>query len=132
MTASDNDPVRLDVWLWAARFYKTRSLAAQAIELGRVLVSGERAKRSRLVRVGDSIVVRHPPFERGVVVRGLSEVRGPASVAAELYEETAQSRAAREKLAAQMRAMGPSVMRSEAGRPTKKQRRDLDRWRRSR
>jgi ribosome-associated heat shock protein Hsp15 len=127
-----NDSVRLDIWLWAARFFKTRSLAGQAIDLGRVLIDSDRPKRSRLVRVGDSIVVRHPPFEREVVVRGLSETRGPASVAAELYEETAQSRAAREKLADQMRAMGPSVVRHEAGRPTKKDRRDLDRVRRKR
>ncbi len=132
MTAASNEPVRLDIWLWAARFYKTRTLAAQAIELGRVLVAGERAKRARLVRVGDSILVRHPPFERVVIVRGVSDTRGPATVAAALYEETAESRTARDKLAAQMRAMGPSVMRTEAGRPTKKDRRDLDRWRRSR
>lgn len=132
MTAASNEPVRLDIWLWAARFYKTRTLAAQAIELGRVLVAGERAKRARLVRVGDSILVRHPPFERAVIVRGVSDTRGPATVAAALYEETAESRTARDKLAAQMRAMGPSVMRTEAGRPTKKDRRDLDRWRRSR
>ncbi|HEV8363445.1 MAG TPA: S4 domain-containing protein [Gemmatimonadaceae bacterium] len=132
MTAPGQEPVRLDIWLWAARFYKTRSLATQAIELGRVLVAGERAKRSRQVRVGDTIVVRHPPFERAVIVRGTSDSRGPATVAAELYEETPESRAARDKLAAQMRAMGPSAVRTEAGRPTKKERRDLDRWKRSR
>ncbi len=132
MNAAGNEPVRLDIWLWAARFYKTRTLAAQAIELGRVLVAGERAKRARLVRVGDSIVVRHPPFERAVIVRGISDTRGPATIAAELYEETAESRTVRNKLAAQLRAMGPSVIRTEAGRPTKKDRRDLDRWRRSR
>lgn len=130
--SSRSDAVRLDVWLWAARFFKTRSLAGQAIDLGRVLIGTERPKRSRLVRVGDSIVVRHPPFERAVVVRGLSETRGPALVAAELYDETVESRAAREKLAGQMRAMGPGVMRHEAGRPTKKDRRDLDRVRRKR
>ena len=132
MTAPGNEAVRLDIWLWAARFYKTRTLAAQAIELGRVLVAGERAKRARSVRVGDSIVVRHPPYERTVTVRGLSDRRGPAPVAAELYEETAESRAGREKLAAQLRAVGPSAIRTEAGRPTKKERRDMDRWKRSR
>lgn len=130
MTAPE--AVRLDIWLWAARFYKTRTLAAQAIELGRVLVAGERAKRARSVRVGDSIVVRHPPYERSVIVRGLSDRRGPAPVATGLYEETAESRAGREKLAAQLRAIGPSAMRTEAGRPTKKERRDMDRWKRSR
>ncbi|MGH7710970.1 MAG: RNA-binding S4 domain-containing protein [Gemmatimonadaceae bacterium] len=129
MTVARNDAVRLDVWLWAARFYKTRSLASHAIELGRVLVGGERAKRARLLRVGDELVVRHPPFERVVLVRELSDTRGPASVAATLYDETAESRAAREKLAAQLRAMGPSAVRDSAGRPTKKERRDFDRWR---
>ncbi len=127
--APRSDAIRLDIWLWAARFYKTRSLAGQAIEMGRVTVAGERAKRARLVRVGDEIVVRHPPFERTVSVRGLSDSRGPATVAAQLYEETAESRAAREKLAAQLRALGPSVVRQTAGRPSKKERRDLDRWR---
>lgn len=126
------ESVRLDVWLWAARFYKTRSLASQGIELGRVSVAGERAKRSRLVRIGDEIMVRHPPFERTVIVRGVSDTRGPATTAALLYEETEASRAARAKLADQLRAMGPPIMRQEAGRPTKKERRDLDRWRRSR
>jgi ribosome-associated heat shock protein Hsp15 len=92
VTERGKDPIRLDIWLWAARFYKTRSLASQAIELGRVLVAGERAKRSRLVRVGDSIVVRHPPFERAIIVQGVSDTRGPAAVAAELYEETEESR----------------------------------------
>jgi ribosome-associated heat shock protein Hsp15 len=132
MGVTRGDAVRLDIWLWAARFYKTRSLASQAIELGRVLVAGERAKRARLVRTGDEIVVRHPPFERVVVVRGISEMRGPAPVAAELYEETTESRAARDKLATQLRAMGRSVVRHETGRPTKKDRRDLNRWRKRR
>ncbi|MGQ0643348.1 MAG: RNA-binding S4 domain-containing protein [Gemmatimonadaceae bacterium] len=126
---AQGDAIRLDIWLWAARFYKTRSLSAQAIELGRVMVAGERAKRSRLVRIGDEIVVRHPPFERTVSVRGLSDTRGPAAVATQLYEESAESRAAREKLAAQLRAMGPGAVRHSAGRPTKKERRDFDRWR---
>lgn len=130
MTESRNDALRLDIWLWAARFYKTRSLASQAIEMGRVLVQGDRAKRSRLVRVGDTIVVRHPPFEKTVTVRGLSDSRGPASVAATLYEETADSAAARDKLASQLRAVGPSMVRRETGRPTKKERRDIDKWKR--
>ena len=132
MTASRSDAVRLDLWLWAARFYKTRSLAGQAIELGRVLVAGERAKRARLVRIGDDVVVRHPPFERAVVVRGVSDKRGPASVAVTLYEESAESLAAREKLAAQLRATGASAVRTVKGPPSKKDRRDLDRLRGSR
>ena len=73
--------VRLDKWLWAARFYKTRSAAAQAVDGGKVDVADERAKRSRLIHVGETIVIRRPPFEYRVLVRGLSELRGPAKVA---------------------------------------------------
>ena len=121
-------PVRLDKWLWAARFFKTRSLAAEAIDGGKIDVNGDRAKRARLVHAGDTIAVRKAPFEQVVVVRQLSEVRGSGAVAATLYEETAESKAAREKLAAQLRAMGPPVFRDQ-GRPSKKQRRDIDRFR---
>ena len=123
--------VRLDKWLWAARFYKTRALAADAIDGGKVEVNGERTRRSRLLGVGDSVRVRKRPFEQIVVVRGLSEQRGPAAAAATLYEETPDSRRAREETATQLRAMGPPVFR-EQGRPSKKERRDLDRWRRGR
>jgi ribosome-associated heat shock protein Hsp15 len=95
--------VRLDKWLWAARFFKTRSTAAQAIDGGKVDANGERAKRSRLVQVGDVLVLRRPPYEHHVVVHGLSEVRGPAKEAVLLYEETAASRKARELLAYQLK-----------------------------
>lgn len=121
--------VRLDKWLWAARFFKTRALAAEAIDGGKVEINGDRARRSRLLAVGERVTVRKPPFEQHVLVRALSEQRGPASVAATLYEETAESRQAREALAAQMRALGPPVFR-EQGRPNKKERREIDRWRR--
>ena len=121
-------PVRLDKWLWAARFYKTRSLAADAIDAGRVEVNGDRAKRSRAITVGDTLRVRKPPFEQVIEVRGESEQRGPASVAAALYTETEDSVKAREKLAAQMKALGPPVFR-EKGKPDKKDRRAIDRWR---
>src|SRR5579862_965223 len=84
--------VRLDKWLWAARFFKTRSAAAQAIDGGKVDANGERAKRSRLVQLGDVLVLRRPPYEHQVVVRGLSETRGPAKEATLLYEETPDSR----------------------------------------
>ena len=117
--------VRLDKWLWAARFFKTRALAADAIDKGHVEVNGERAKRARNVREGDRITIRRPPFEQIVVVKGLSEQRGPASIAQELYEETPTSREKRELVAAQLRAAGPVA----EGRPTKRDRRDLDRWR---
>jgi ribosome-associated heat shock protein Hsp15 len=121
--------VRLDKWLWAARFYKTRALAADAIDGGKVEVNGERARRARLLGVGDQVRVRKPPFEQVVAVRGLSEQRGPAPVAATLYEETAESQRAREATAAQLKALGPPVFR-ERGRPSKKERRDIERWRR--
>jgi ribosome-associated heat shock protein Hsp15 len=121
-------PVRLDKWLWAARFYKTRTLAAEAIDAGRVEVNGDRAKRSRAITVGDTLRVRKPPFEQVVEVAGESEQRGPATVAAMLYHETEDSRKAREALAARMKAMGPPVFR-ERGKPDKKDRRAIDRWR---
>lgn len=125
---SDQARVRLDKWLWAARFYKTRPLAAEAIEQGRVEVNGERAKRAKAVGIGDTIRVRQPPFETICVVRGVSERRGPAAVAATLYEETEASRAARTALSAQLRAAPPPIY--ETGRPSKKDRRDIERWER--
>ena len=121
-------PVRLDKWLWAARFFKTRTLAADSIDAGRVEVNGERAKRSRAIIVGDTVKVRKPPFEQVVEVSGESEQRGSATVAATLYVETEESRKAREKLAAQMKALGPPVFR-ERGKPGKKERRAIDKWR---
>jgi ribosome-associated heat shock protein Hsp15 len=121
-------PVRLDKWLWAARFFKTRTLAAESIDAGRVEVNGDRVKRSRAVIVGDTVRIRKPPFEQIVAVSGESEQRGPASVAATLYVETEASRKAREVLAAQMKALGPPVFR-EKGKPGKKDRRAIDRWR---
>lgn len=121
-------PVRLDKWLWAARFFKTRTLAAESIDAGRVEVNGERAKRSRAITVGDTLRIRKPPFEQIIEVSGESEQRGPASVAQTLYVETESSLKAREKLAAQMKALGPPVFR-ERGKPGKKERRAIDRWR---
>lgn len=120
--------LRLDKWLWAARFFKTRALAADAIDTGRIDVNDERAKRSRTVQAGDTIRIRRPPFEQVVVVTGVSDQRGPAAVAAGLYRETEASQRAREALAAQLRAMGPPAFRDK-GRPSKKERRDIDRWR---
>jgi ribosome-associated heat shock protein Hsp15 len=122
-------PVRLDKWLWAARFYKTRTLAAEAIDAGRVEVNGERAKRARHITIGDKLRIRKPPFEQLIEVLGESEQRGPASVAATLYSESEDSRKAREAMAAKLKAMGPPVFR-DRGKPGKKERRDIDRWRR--
>ncbi len=129
------DPIRirLDKWLWAARFYKTRSLAVQEIERGRVRVNDALAKASREVQVGDSLVLRQGGLEREVIVRGLSAVRGPAPVAQALYEETAASIQRREA-AAEQRRMGtePALTLAQArqGRPTKRDRRDLADWNR--
>lgn len=120
----DDDRTRLDKWLWAARFFKTRGLAAQAIEGGKVHVNEERAKRARPLREGDEVRIRSGPFEHRVIVRALSTRRGPSSEAATLYEELPESRAARERVAAYLRAQG----RHEAGRPSKKDRRELRRW----
>jgi ribosome-associated heat shock protein Hsp15 len=120
--------VRLDKWLWSARFYKTRSLAAEAIDAGRVEVNGERAKRSRAITRGDKLRIRKPPFEQWIEVAGESEQRGPASVAATLYTETEESVKAREAMAAHLKAMGPPVFRDK-GKPGKKERREIDRLR---
>jgi ribosome-associated heat shock protein Hsp15 len=122
-------PVRLDKWLWAARFYKTRSLAAEQIDAGRVEVNGERAKRSRHITIGDRLRIRKPPFEQQVEVLGESEQRGPASVAQALYAESEESAKARAEMAAHLKAMGPPVFR-ERGKPDKKDRRDISRLRR--
>ena len=122
--------MRLDKWLWAARFFKTRSAAAQAVDGGKVDVGAERAKRSRLVQAGDVIVIRRPPYEHEVVVRGLSETRGPAKEAALLYEETPASREARERLAYQLKN-APTLTFEGVGRPTKRDRRVIDRLKRS-
>jgi len=120
--------MRLDKWLWAARFFKTRTLAADAVEGGKVQLNGERAKRAKGVQPGDLVRVRLGQFEHEVEVRAISERRGPASEAALLYTETDASRAAREKLAVQLRSITHDFG-FESGRPSKKERRDLDRFR---
>ena len=122
----DDGRVRLDKWLWAARFYKTRGLASDAIAGGKVQVNGDRAKRARPVQPGDEIRIRQGPYEHHVVVRALSARRGPASVAAELYEETPASRAAREAMALQLKSLHAAFV-PDKGRPTKKDRRELGR-----
>jgi len=120
------DKLRLDKWLWAARFYKTRSLAAQEIGKGRVLVNDQAAKPAREIAVGDRVSVRKEDPPMHVQVRALSAVRGPAPVARLLYEETADSVAARER-AAEMRRLAPEPARDiAAGRPTKRDRRLID------
>ena len=121
--------VRIDKWLWAARFFKTRSLAAEAISAGKVEVNDERVKPAKPIQLGDSISVRLGPYLHVVIVRGLSERRGPSTVAATLYEETAGSLAARAKLAEQLRMAPAAFVYEEKGRPTKRDRREIDRFR---
>jgi ribosome-associated heat shock protein Hsp15 len=119
--------VRLDKWLWAARFFKTRSLAVEAIAGGKVLVNGARAKRAKALHVGDQVRLRLGPYEYQLTVREVSERRGPPAEAARLYEEDAAGKRAREALAAQHKLLPAPVFRGK-GRPTKKQRRDIERW----
>lgn len=129
MTEPGDTRVRLDKWLWAARFYKTRSLAAEAIAGGKVQVNGERVKRARPLLVGDDVRVRLGPYEHQVVVRELSERRGPAAIAARLYEERPESRAAREAMALQLKSLHAAFV-PQRGRPTKKDRREIEKLKR--
>jgi ribosome-associated heat shock protein Hsp15 len=120
--------MRLDKWLWAARFFKTRSAAVDAIAAGHISVNGERAKPAKLLKVGDRVLVRKPPFEHAITVKGFAAMRGPAAIAATLYEESEESRARRAALAAEMKSVPAPRFK---GRPTKKTRRDYERWLRS-
>jgi ribosome-associated heat shock protein Hsp15 len=120
--SDDGDRIRLDKWLWAARFFKTRSLASQAIDLGRVRIDGERIKPAREARIGETLEVQVADLRLQVVVQAVSAQRGPASVARELYRETADSIARRERHREQ-RAAEPA--QSIKGRPTKRDRREL-------
>jgi ribosome-associated heat shock protein Hsp15 len=124
------ETVRLDKWLWAARFYKTRSMAAHAVALGRVTVNGEPAKAARDVHAGDRIAIQQPGQRQEVVVAALGTQRGSATVARALYRETAESIAARER-ARQQRRLAPEPAATLAdGRPTKRDRRALADWQR--
>ena len=123
-----SDRVRIDKWLWAARFFKTRSLATDAVDGGKVEINGESAKPSKLIKVGDEVRLRLGPFEHRLIVRALAERRGPASVAQSLYEETEESRRARERTAEQLKMAPAAFVWEDKGRPTKKDRRDLQRF----
>ena len=129
MNSDETTRVRLDKWLWAARFFKTRALAVDAIDGGKVEVNGERAKRAKQLQAGDSVRIRIGPYHHLITVLALSERRGPASVAATLYEENAEGRKAREALQLQMKA-AQSASGYTPGRPTKKDRRDIEKVRR--
>lgn len=120
------DRLRIDKWLWAARFFKTRSLAADEIGKHRVRVNGETAKPAREIKPGDTVALRQGPLTRTVIVRGLSAQRGPAPVAQQLYEETAESLAAQAAAREQRRFAQEPALSIEQGRPTKRERRELD------
>lgn len=123
------DDTRIDKWLWAARFFKTRSQATDAVTGGKVEINGESAKPSKSVKVGDRIRLRLGPVEYRLTVTGIAERRGSAAVAQTLYTESPESVAERERVAAQRRfAAAPAY--EEKGRPSKKDRRELDRWKR--
>lgn len=125
MSAEPVPSVRLDRWLWAARLFRTRSLAAAAVAGGKVDLAGRRARGSAPVRPGDEIRVRKPPYEFVLDVRAVSDRRGSAPEARELYEERADSRLARERIAYLQRHV-PVPTYGGKGRPTKKARRELE------
>ncbi|HEY3049597.1 MAG TPA: S4 domain-containing protein [Polaromonas sp.] len=120
------DKLRIDKWLWAARFYKTRSLAVEEIDKGRVRINDQEAKPAREVKVGDTVSLRQGPVTRTLVVRGISSQRGPAPVAQQLYEETAESLAQKALAAEQRRLASDPASSLEHGRPTKRDRRDME------
>jgi ribosome-associated heat shock protein Hsp15 len=120
------DKIRVDKWLWAARFFKTRGLAATAVAGGKVYVNGSRAKPAKLVQVGDELRVRVGPYDWLVTVRAVTERRGSARDAQLLYDESAAGRAARERLA-QAHKIAPAPTYQGKGRPTKKERREIER-----
>lgn len=128
-TPAPRPRMRIDKWLWAARFFKTRSLAKQAIDGGKVHCNGEHCKSSREIEVGFTLQVRQGWDERTVIVKGLSDKRQGAPQAAQLYEETPESIALRERLAAERRAQNAGFEVS-AGRPTKQDRRRITRFKR--
>lgn len=123
------DAVRIDKWLWAARFFKTRSLASHACDLGRIEANGLRAKPAREVRVGDKLIIQNSGGRFEIDVLAVSEIRGPATVAQTLYRETESSREARVQLAEERKAMAQLVPLPQ-GKPTKRDRRRIIQFRR--
>jgi ribosome-associated heat shock protein Hsp15 len=126
-TELTHESIRIDKWLWAARFFKTRSLAAEAVTGGKIEVNGVRAKPSRIMRLGDKLNIRRGAYEWTIVVKGVARHRGPAPQAQLLYEETDESIRKREIASAQLRLERPPEFHSP-GRPSKKDRRSLLRF----
>ena len=120
----DNEEIRLDKWLWAARFFKTRSIAAEAIGGGKVEINGDRAKPGRIVRLGDRLNIRRGLYQWTIIVKQVSRRRGPAPQAQLLYEETEDRRRKREAAAAQMK-LERGVEFDAPGRPSKRDRREI-------
>lgn len=120
------DSLRIDKWLWAARFYKTRSLACDEVTKHRVQINGQDVKPAREVKVGDTLTVRQGNITKTIQVKGISAARGPAPVAQQLYEETPESIALRTKLAEQNRMAAEPAHSIEHGRPTKRDRRQIE------
>jgi ribosome-associated heat shock protein Hsp15 len=124
---NSDDYIRLDKWLWAARFFKTRSQAADAVTGGKVDVNGDRAKPSRIVRTGDKLTIRRGPYEWTILVEDVARLRGPASQARQLYAETEESLRKREAAIAQLKLERPAEL-DTPGRPSKKDRRAINRF----
>ena len=124
----ESEKVRIDKWLWAARFFKTRSIAVQNINKDRIQINGQNVKPAREVKIGDTVLIKMPREHKTVVVKGLSQVRGPAPVAQQLYEETPESIAERERRAELRRLAPEPAHQIRSGRPTKRQRRDIERF----
>jgi len=125
MSAEEHDKMRIDKWLWAARFFKTRSLAADAVESGKVTMNEARIKVAKAIGVGDRLVIRLGQYHFEVEVLGLSNKRGAAPIAQKLYRESDESRAKRAEIAANLKALPQPTFK---GRPTKRDRRDIERF----
>src|ERR1700752_2491942 len=119
--------IRVDKWLWATRFFKTRSLAVEAVSGGKIEINGERAKPSRVVRIGDKVGIRRGPYEWTIIVKATARLPRPVAQAQQLYEETEESRRKREAAIAQLRLERPPEL-DIPGRPSKKDRRSIRRF----